>query len=270
MASWFPRLASALVVFSLSVTPALAAVPRGFTQVGSFPGVSLYKQRRDYVQVLNRRQGARLRILHGTPHEEGLFVNFDRKTVGDWWAHWSETHPQAVSVANGQFFDTTDPDTAPLAFSIKADGKVYEGYGDLTEFRGGKRMLIIGATRDRVVPYDDDAVSLVKLRESDAIVGLSPDADKRPTAPRPRTFLGVTRDGRTVVFSSTVATQMYANRVLRSFGVPADQVLMLDGGASTHLLYDSRVLVPADKLGETFAAREKLPQMLGIEAGPGE
>lgn len=245
-----------------------ATVPRGYKLVSGDKGVQLYYKRRDYVHVLRPSQGARLRILHDPVLEQGTsYAVFPRKAVSAWWSQWSAEAPGAFSVVNGQFFDTSDSVAAPLAFSIKKDGLVYEGYADQTEFKNQKRMLLLSDDRYSIVPYDDNVRTLGLHATRDIVVGLAPNAAKTATRPMPRTFIGITRTGEAVIFSSSMASQNYATRVLRMFGAEAHQIVMLDGGNSSHLLYSGRTLVPTDARGKAKAGRELLPQMLGIEAG---
>jgi hypothetical protein len=264
-----PFLTAALAVQFLLPSAAfavVAGVPRGFTQVARAQGVMLLQRRRDYVQVVSPRDGARIAVLHGKFLETGIYGAFLRHHVSDWWAQWSD-EPAAFSLVNGQFFDTSEAELAPLAFSIKADGRVYEGYADATEFPGDKRMLLLGDAGYRVDEYDDDPVSLLSRPEANILVGLSPTASKSFSRPLPRTFIGTTRDGRAVIFSSSMASQAYAIRTMRAFGVQPYKIVMFDGGTSSHLVHDGRTLVPRTIQGKSKVARERLPQMIGVQAG---
>ncbi len=275
MPNFFSRLLSIAVLLFLAAPPASAlSVPRGFRTVDEAPGVMLYRQRRNYVQVVSLREGAKVHVLHGKFYEEGSHGSFTRKPMREWWTEFAEESDGAFSVVNGQFFDTANPDAAPLAFSIKADGKVYEGYGDATEYPGRKRMLVLyddpeGAPvggRAFIDDYTDDPVSLVDHTAPDILVGLEPTAAKTLARALPRTFAGVARTGEVLLFSSSMATQASATRTLRAFGAPADQILMLDGGKSAHLFHNGNVLVPVNTRGNAEISREEVPQVLGVEA----
>ena len=261
------RLLSIALLLVLATPSASAlSVPRGFRIVDDAPGVMLYKQRNNYVQVVSLADGARLHILHGRFFEEGSHGSFARQHMKDWWTEFAAETQNAFSVLNGQFFDTSDPDTSALAFSIKADGKVYEGYGDKTEYPGRKRMLVVYPGRAFMDAYADDPVSLLEHTAPDILVGLEPTAAKTLARALPRTFMGIARTGEVLLFSSSMATQASASRILRAFGAPIDQILMLDGGSSTHLLQSGKVLAPVSARGTPQAAREKVPQVVGVEA----
>lgn len=264
--SFFRTFVFALLLLAAPSALALS-VPRGFRTVDDAPGVTLYRQRRNYVQVVSFTEGARLRILHGKFFEEGLHGSFVRKPIQEWWNTFAAQSSGAFSLMNGQFFDTTDPDQTPLAFSLKADGKVYEGYGDAAEYPGKKRVLALYPGRAVIEPYDDNPVSLVESSAADMLVGLEPTAAKTLARSVPRTFIGVARTGELVLFSSSMATQASASRTLRAFGVASHQMLMLDGGHSSHLVQNGKVFVPTSVRGDPLAAREKIPQVLGVEAG---
>lgn len=245
------------------------SIPHGFRQLDSAPGVRLFQRRRDFVQVVTPSEGGAIESVHGKFLEMGLVGSFPRRRVDEWWTIWHEATPGAFSIFNGQFFDFSDPDIAPLAFSMKAEGKVYEGYADRTEYPGKKLMLILGSDHHRIIPYSDNPVELVDRPESDIVVGLSSTAPKTAGRAIPRTFVGITSDGRTVILSSSMASQGYADRLLRSFGVETEQILMLDGGTSSHLVHEGKVLVPSTPSGKRKYARETLPHMLGVKSKRG-
>ncbi len=265
-----PVVLASVMLSCAMAAPAVSAltVPRGFMVTASAPGVTLYHKRRDYVQAVDPSKSARIRILHGPVLPTGDYATFPRLGIRDWWTQWSAETPGAFSVVNGQFFDPSDSSVAPLAFSIKTDGKVYEGYGDRNEYPMQKRFLALYDDRAVISDYDDDPETLRRIPAKDILVGLSTRASKSLSRALPRTFIAVTPQGEVLVLSSSMASQKYANRLLRAFGADPDQIMMLDGGSSSHLVQGANVLVPVDGRGKTEAARERLPQVVGVEAGP--
>jgi hypothetical protein len=254
-----------LIPFSLFA--AESSTPRGFREIADAKGVHLYQRRRDYVHVIEPAKGASIVLLHGHPIEQGAYVSFTRTDIMSWWKEWSQKNSRAFSAFNGQFFDPRDAQEAPLAFSMKADGKVYEGYADTVEYPGKKKMLLMRPTGYTIQEYDDEPESLVYRPEENILIGLSVNASKSIQKPSPRTFIGIARGGDIIVFNSSMATQAYAYRVLRIFGAADNQTMMLDGGSSSHLVYQGTMLVPRTSQGDAVEAREKLPQMIGVQAG---
>jgi hypothetical protein len=238
----------------------------GFREVSSAPGVTLFQKGKDYVHIVSPRRDGGVRLLYGAVSEGTEDTQFARKDIREWWQTWSQAEPQAFSLMNSQFFNASDPTKAALAFSTKADGVVYEGYGDKREFLGGKMLLRIGAKHTIVQPYNDNPRSLDRFPEPDIIVGLRADIDKQSARRLGRTFIAGMPQGNLLIFTSPKATQQYAERILVSFGADWDNVLMLDGGGSTQLVHKGKVLVPSHKPGKDVVHRP-LPQALGIVAG---
>ena len=262
------RLVSVVLLFACTAPSAFAlTVPRGFKAVDSAPGVTLYQYGRHFVQAISLADGARLHFLQGPFREEGMYGSFPRKRIHEWWSEFSEWSSQAFTALNGQFFNTADPEKTALAFSVKHDGRVYEGYADATEFPGHKRMLILDVLDARVEPYTDDPVSLVRHPAQNIFVGLDPAVAKMRTRPLARTFVGVAKTGEVLLFSSSMATQGLALRALRTFGAEPDQVVMLDGGKSASLVLRGTTLVPLTARGKPLPGDpERVPQALGVEA----
>jgi hypothetical protein len=243
---------------------------RGFTLVDAKPGVELYKHAKDYLQVIDPRR-AHVRFIQGAPSPlDDARTAFARRTIADAWKDEKKRHSRLFSLVNGQFFDMGDAPVAALAFSVKADGLVYAGYGDTTEFPGRKRMLTLAKGRAAVLRYDDDAFGLETRPEKDILVGLEPGVPKSPASRLGRTLIGVSARGRLLIYSSPAAQQRRATRLMQGFGVPESKILLLDGGASAQLATADSVLVPErgrearDDDGETL---RMLPQLIGIESG---
>jgi len=246
-----------------AVTAAQTVDPmRGFREIDTGRGVALYQRGRDYLEVIVPRRGGEMRSLLGPiiPSFEP-FEQFPRKTIDAWWDDWNEQSSGAFSVLNGQFFDMTSSDRAPLAFSVKSAGVVHTGYGDATEYKGAKRMLVMGESKHDILPYDDDAGTLRQRPEEEIIVGLKPDAAKTASRRVGRTFIGVTPNGRTLLFTSPGATQRYATRILFALGAGRQSVMMLDGGGSTQLVQDGKRLLPRNDELRT------IPHVIGVSSG---
>ncbi len=263
------RLTLATVMMT-TLTPLAAAqtpriAPAGFREIAHEEGVTIWKNRRnEYMQIISPHRGAVVDLLHGgILPTEGEGTNFARRDLRDWWEEWSEKTPDALTIANGQFFNMNNPNGSPLAFSTKIDGIVHVGYGDENEYQGKKMLLRIGKRYATVEPYKDDAGTLYEFSEPDIIVGLHPSVSKNGSRRLGRTFMGTMRNGNLLIFSSPAATQRYAERMMMAFGADRNRIMMLDGGGSTQLIHDGRLLIPT-KSAETV---RKVPLAIGVTKG---
>jgi hypothetical protein len=240
------------------------AAPLGYREVDTARGVTLWRKNREYVQVVSPRRGGRIKLLIGdVKPSEIAGTAFERKDIRDWWDTWATDDGDAFSVVNGQFFNMTDPAKAPIAFSAKIDGVVHPGYGDNIEYPQGKLVLLLDENGYDVRPYADDAGTLFVRNELEALVGLKPDMSKSASARMGRTFVGIAPNGNAIVFTSPGATQRYATRILLAFGADRQKIIMLDGGGSTQLVADGKLLAPSKR----GAALRTVPQAIGIAGG---
>ncbi len=200
-------------------------------------------------------------LLGNVVPSDGAWTQFQRKNAETWWKEWDDD--DKVSLLNGQFFNTDNTDKSPLAFSVKKDGMVHTGYGDATEFTGKKMLLRIGEDEFIAEPYADDAARLFEIPEENAIVGLKETASKQPGSRIGRTFIGVNADGEALVLTSSLATQRFATRILTAFGAKRQQILMLDGGHSSQLMLEGRLVIPHNERGRK-AGQRPVPQVIGI------
>ncbi len=242
-------LTSIVPVASAQETPVPRIAPSGFREVAHEEGVTIWKNRRnEYMQIVSPHRGAVVDLLHGgILPTEGAGTNFARRDLRDWWTEWKTKTPGALTIANGQFFNMNDPAKSPLAFSTKIDGIVYVGYGDEAEYGGKKMLLRIGKRYATVEPYSDNAGSLYDFTEPDIIVGLRPDVSKSGNRRLGRTFMGTMRNGNLLIFSSPSATQRYSERMMMAFGADRNRIMMLDGGGSTQLIQEGKLLIPSSK-----------------------
>lgn len=241
-------------------------IVNGFREVSMAPGVTLYQKNNEYVHIVSLKAGGGVRLLYGELSKSIDEPQFARQNIGDWWKKWSSSEPKAFSLMNSQFFNTSNPLMAALAFSTKADGVVYEGYGDKREFLGSKMLLRIGEKHTIVQPYNDNPRSLARFPEPNIIVGLRADANKQSSRRLGRTFIAGIPDGKLLIFTSSTATQRYAERILVAFGANWSNAMMLDGGGSTQLVHEGKIIIPVQESDVEIALR-KLPQALGIVAG---
>ncbi len=263
---------SAVSLVIAAMTPLASAqtaspriAPPGYREVANEPGVTIWKNRRnEYMLIISPHRGAVVDLLHGgILPTEGEGTNFARRDLREWWTEWSGKTPDALTITNGQFFNMNDPNKSPLAFSTKIDGIVYVGYGDEAEYKGKKMLLRIGKRYATVEPYRDDAGTLYEFSEPDIIVGLSPDVSKNGNRRLGRTFMGTMRNGNLLIFSSPAATQRYAERIMMAFGADRNRIMMLDGGGSTQLIQEGKLLIPS-KSGESL---RKVPLAIGVTKG---
>ena len=251
----------------------LPAIPEGFFEILSAPGVSLYKKdyspgKPDYVQVARLDQDASVTFLNGNIVDPGIGGGiyggdnplFERLTVQQFWNNSLINSPNTFCVGNGQFFSTNE-DPTPLAFPFKVNNKIVsDGYG-INEYPNQKLMLLLWDDHADILPLTKD--TLLSSTAPNIIAGLSENADKGVNSPNQRTFLGVAdqdKDGKfesVLVFNSELASQTEAAEVLHSWG--AKKVIMLDGGGSTQLICQ----------GETYISSSRtIPQAVAILSQP--
>lgn len=254
------------ISLSLPVSAYATTLVNGFREVSSAPGVTLFQKNNEYVHIVSLEKGGGVRLLYGELSKGIDEPQFTRQNIGDWWKKWSSSEPKAFSLMNSQFFNTSNPQVAALAFSTKANGVVYEGYGDKREFLGSKMLLRIGEKHTIVQPYNDNPRVLARFPEPNIIVGLRADANKQSSRRLGRTFIAGLPEGKLLIFTSSTATQRYAERILVAFGADWGNALMLDGGGSTQLVHKGKIVVPQQESDVEIALR-KLPQALGIVAG---
>ena len=210
------------------------------------PGIKLYRQDEEYVQLINLSEGASIQFIYGKMQYlnrgQGAYggdePQLERQTVEQFWSEMSPINSQLFCLSNGQFFRNDRNASTGLAFPVKSNGKVVsDGYAGEIEFPREKLILAVWENRAEIVPFHPLYLRLSTA--PDAIVGLKEDADKGVLNETGRTFMGVKdidgdRLNETVlIFTAKKATQTHAAEVLKNFGATA--VLMLDGGGSTQL-----------------------------------
>lgn len=251
-------------------TSSARAAPAGFSLEAVDGGVTLWRKRGEYVQMVSLKDGADIHLLHGKViPSDGAGTNFARRNLREWWKGWKKEEPGALTLFNGQFFNVNNPSKSPLAFSTKINGIVYAGLGDTTEYDGQKMALRIADDSVEIEPYDDDAGSLYALPEKNIIVGLKPSVSKLGSVRRGRTFIGLKDDGNLMIFTSPAAMQRYAERILIAFGANRKKIMMLDGGGSTQLIYKGSLLIPTPK-GKKALVLRTVPLAIGVMGGEDE
>lgn len=172
---------------------------------------------------------------------------------------FSARSPLAFSVCNGQFFDPKNPRAAALAFTVKTDGNMIEGYGDKQEYPGQKLMLVLDGKAHDIVPYDDNPRSVMDHKAATVIIGLREDSAKSPEKQVGRTVIG--SDGEHLyLLVSKGCTQNHATEMLTAFGGNTMMHIMLDGGDSSNLMtrYSKEPLIETGRM---------FPHALGIASG---
>jgi hypothetical protein len=248
-----------------------ATVPEGFYLISSAAGINLYQKdysggSPDFVQVIDLSQGAELVLMHGEIKErrpgKGAYGGDDARIMGQslekFWQQLSAQSSDAFCVLNGQFFYMKESPTR-LPFPLKVGGDIVsDGYG-LNEFPDNKLLLELWDVKAKITPLTYE--SLYGSTAPDVVAGLTQTANKRSDSYTGRTFVGVDdrdQDGLTevvLIFNSRISRQVDAVGVLQSFG--ADQVMMLDGGGSTQLIFQGDALVSSDR---------PIPQAIGVIA----
>ncbi|MBD1894523.1 phosphodiester glycosidase family protein [Coleofasciculus sp. FACHB-129] len=247
--------------------------PLGFKAIRSAPGVTLYNQKSDYVQVVDLSQGASVKFLYGEitnpGKRQGAYGGNDpklrRQTLTQAWKNFSSFNKKAFSITNGQFFrnDTKSAIITNLAFPVKANGIIMsDGYAGENEFASQKLMLAVWNSRAEISVFNGKN-SLYSSSAPNIIVGLSEKANKFMNKNLGRTFMGVLdRDSNGIsetvlIFNSSDSTQFHAVQTLKKFG--ADQVVMLDGGGSSQLLAQGVNYITSPRT---------IPQTIGVVSAP--
>lgn len=248
--------------------------PLGFKAIRSAPGVTLYNQNSDYVQVVDLSQGASVKFLYGEitnpGKKQGAYGGNDpklrRQTLTQAWKNFYSFNKKAFSITNGQFFrnDTNSATITNLAFPVKANGIIMsDGYAGESEFASEKLMLAVWNNRAEISVFNGKN-SLYSSSAPNIIVGLSEKANKFMNKNLGRTFIGVLdRDSNEIsetvlIFNSSDSTQFHAAHTLKKFG--AAKVVMLDGGGSSQLLAQ----------GENYITSSRtIPQTIGVVSAPG-
>lgn len=209
-------------------------VPTGFRLLKSWRGVDLYVcdygNRRgytpDYVTVVDLSIASIQQItgkVTGAPN--GLL---QKRTLAQFGADITA----AAVLVNGTFFDQ-NRDPTPLAFGLKADGRVISYGNNLNERPISEIKVLVFDQYGRawIAPYKRDLFDNAAVMS--IIGGLDANANKSSSASVQRTFAGTISLRTLVLFSSRQATQALAEATLRKFG--AGETIMLDGGSSTGL-----------------------------------
>ncbi len=192
-----------------------------------------------------------LRSLSGKPTSNGKVGQM--KFQEFWTTNNAKGNLQVL--INGTFFQEYDKPTG-IAFGLKQNQQLITyGYG-LNEFPGQNVTI---AWSDRGISIEPYSRSTFDSNIPNVIGALSSSAGTNADRLLRRTFIGVKNlradktYGTVLLFVSRGATQREAERTLREFG--AERVAMLDGGASTGLMIDGKIL---------SQPKTRLPQTIGI------
>ncbi|MEW5869478.1 MAG: hypothetical protein AB1894_09390 [Chloroflexota bacterium] len=265
-----------LLLLGLPWRGALAAppgvtIPPGFELLLSAEGAELYQKdypngSPDYVQVLDLRAGARVRLQYAQVIEPrpnkgvygGADPRFSLQPLAMFWRQAVAEHPNTFCVANGGFFYMPEAPTR-LAFPLKVDGQVISDGWAIEQYPEQKLMLELWGERADITPLTQEA--LYGSSAPDILAGLTEEANKRAKYAVGRTFVGLADgngDGAFEIFlmlNTATAVQSEVASVLRDFG--AEKVMMLDGGGSAQLTCQ----------GEGYLKSERLiPQALAMRA----
>jgi hypothetical protein len=249
-----------IVFLSSCVSPNQATTPPTpkpsptFTETIVAPGIKMWanpaSKSNAHVFEIDLSQ-AELRSLSGKPTPTGK--------VGQMYLEefWQTNKNKSVLkvLINGTFFQEYDKPTG-IAFGLKQNRQLITyGYG-LKEFPDKTMTIAWSQGRISIDPYSrrtfDGAMPNV-------VGALAATAGKNADKPLPRTFIGV-KDLRedsayqtVLLFSSESASQSEAEKTLKKFG--AEQVAMLDGGASTGLMVNGKIIM---------APKTRIPQAIGV------
>lgn len=247
-----PGLTGNMVTCHFDYVATATSMPTGFTRVRGAPGVSLYQQNRSFVQVVNFSKGASVDLLLSpiVGSDPGAYGGTNPKlwneSLSTTWAEFAgpgESNPNAFCLSNGAFMGSATPPTN-LSFPLKLDGKIVaEGSieSDQMQDDAGNRMLEIWPDRVLISNYSWEAFKASKA--PNVIVGLGPNEPIKAGQSIGRTYVAVAGPNGNGAFKELLildverATTKQAGDILRlDFGLPDEQIMQLDGSASSQLI----------------------------------
>jgi Phosphodiester glycosidase len=238
-----------------AVTPTPTPTPT-FTASTVAPGIKMWSNpaKKAYVIEVDLSQ-AELRSLSGKPAGNGKVgqMSFAEFAAPNAKPNAKKEVPKVM--INGTFFQEYDKPTG-IAFGLKQNKQLITyGYG-LNEFPTQTVTVAWSQGRIAIEPYSRRTFDGVM---PNVVGALAATAGKNANKPLPRTFIG-TKDIRedsayktALFFSSQGATQSEAEQTLKEFG--AEQVAMLDGGQSTGLMVNGKIIMQP---------KTKIPQTIGV------
>lgn len=242
------------ILISCTQSAQVAPTPpsSAFQTTSSAPGIKILTNTAKKTYIIEADLSkAELRSISGEPTQTG---KVGQMKFQEFWTKHSAKGNLHVLI-NGTFFKEYDKPTG-IAFGLKQNNKfITYGYG-LHEFPG-QNMTV--SWSDRGISIEPYSRSTFDGKTPNVVGALSPTAGTNADKLLRRTFIGV-KDlrsdktyGTVLLFISPGATQSEAEKTLREFG--AEHVAMLDGGASTGLIVDGKIL---------SQPKTRLPQTIGI------
>jgi hypothetical protein len=215
--------------------------------------ISAFQAGDHFLHILDLQQGARLEIRHGSVEStnpgQGVYGGNNpkiRSNTIETFENSIKKEGNGFAVYNASFYRPTENPTQ-IAFLIKRNGSILtDGYAGASEFKNQKKVLQIWNNEGRIdiTDFDENLPNnqiYDQIKAPDALVSLSPDADKNKNAAVGRTFVGIRDsdgDGKfetALIFISQKSSQWLAERVLRDAG--AKKVIMFDGGGSSQFQF---------------------------------
>jgi len=253
---------SVIVLTSLisgaTVTPALAAIPAGYTPITwvgepgitSFIKVPQYSGYIDYLTVIDLSKNQIKLLSTTTPRiYEGPGVEpFEDETTKNWLfarsvAESMKTgNPEAQFVWNAPFFNVTMTSTV-LSLGLKstdAEGPyVNSGVRPGPDMAEARRMLIIDNTTGLAKITDFDEKIFVKEGDQ-GVEGFHPlGSPSNRNVQAARVYLGIRNDGKELlVYCSKSASKQEASNALTNAGVLEGNQIQVDGGGSATCGYN--------------------------------
>jgi hypothetical protein len=236
-------------------------------------GVTLYRWgSSDYLQVVNLKKGASVKLIGKITGDGGKAAyggdnpTFKLQDIDDAWNSFQNNYiGRSFSITNSQFFSSSSRE---LAFPVKQNGSLIDGYAGRSEFENEQVMLEIGDSYARIKQFDHTSGSL-RSASKNLIAGLSYKANKVPSNPDGRTFVGVgdwdeDNQNEILVILTSKSSKQYSQKEgengafekLQEFG--ANPVVMLDGGGSSQLRTGSKRYVESSRF---------VPHFLGVVSG---
>eukprot|EP01016_Furgasonia_blochmanni_P044340 TRINITY_DN6153_c0_g5_i1.p1 TRINITY_DN6153_c0_g5~~TRINITY_DN6153_c0_g5_i1.p1 ORF type:complete len:295 (+),score=28.03 TRINITY_DN6153_c0_g5_i1:848-1732(+) len=233
----------------ISLTIGALNIPSDFQLKHSAPGYALYANDAadSYIQVVKPREGGRIRshigdITHISklrgPYG-GEIPSIHRENIHQAFEKAKRAHSPKQEfhcITNGQFFAMGNINSQ-MAFPIKLNGKLLEGYASLQQHR---KRLMLELYEDKFEMKFLTPLTCQMSNASDWISGLAEDDYIDKDRRCGRNMLGVVdEDGdgmyeTALIYLTKEKSQPEAVADLKTFG--AKMVMMVDGGGSTQLL----------------------------------
>jgi hypothetical protein len=236
MKARFTKTALATVFAGISsVSSAQGIPPAGWTLKEQYTNVRIYKDMTGgfaYTQIVDIRSGGKLRFIQpGIQYGSwGSYPKFTKYTLDTLWNY----SPGAVSMINGQFFNTSANPTT-MSFGVKSNDSILTQGQDINSGSGGYTLKQIQIT-DNVGVSVTTGNNIPTSGAQNIIAGLDPRVNKSRDSNVGRTYLCSKNNSQwLVIMSNFKSTQSQAETMINAWGCDSGSLVMFDGSGSTQL-----------------------------------